>query len=214
MDLAGHCSAQSNQCQGISSDIRNCQNRNVKVLLSIGGETDTYSSSSADEARNVANYIWNNFLGGNSGSRPLGDAVLDGIDFDIEKGGGDYYADLAGKLLELSGGKKLYLTAAPQCPVSFPQPLKTLFSSDISFDYVWIQFYNNAQAACEFRSSNPGDFQGAWNQWTSTVKAGKFYVGIPASTAAAGSGYVPPQELVSQMLPFVQRSDRYGGIMV
>ncbi|KAK6777338.1 hypothetical protein RDI58_024055 [Solanum bulbocastanum] len=37
-------------------------------------------------AREVATYLWNNFLGGKSSSRPLGDAVLDGTDLDIEGG--------------------------------------------------------------------------------------------------------------------------------
>jgi chitinase len=47
------------------------------VLLSLGG---SYGLSSTDEANSVANYLWDNFLGGSSSSRPLGDAVLDGIE--------------------------------------------------------------------------------------------------------------------------------------
>jgi chitinase len=36
-----------------------------------------------------------NFLGGQSSSRPLGDATLDGVDFDIETGSGQFWDDLA-----------------------------------------------------------------------------------------------------------------------
>ena len=39
-------------------------------------------------------------------TRPFGDAVLDSVNFDFENGGGgQYYADLVGKLLEISGGR-------------------------------------------------------------------------------------------------------------
>ncbi|KAJ6969807.1 hypothetical protein NC653_034379 [Populus alba x Populus x berolinensis] len=51
--------------------------------------------------------------GGQSSSRPLGDAVLDGIDFDIEQGSTLYWEDLARFLSK--HGRKVYLAAAPQC---------------------------------------------------------------------------------------------------
>jgi hypothetical protein len=44
----------------------------------------SYFLASSEDARIVATYLWNNFLGGHSSTRPLGDAVLDVIDFDIE----------------------------------------------------------------------------------------------------------------------------------
>ncbi|KAJ6760208.1 CHITINASE [Salix purpurea] len=68
-------------------------------VLNLAGHCDpsagSYSLSSADDAAQVATYIWNNFLGGQSSSRPLGDAVLDGVDFDIEAGAGQFWDDLA-----------------------------------------------------------------------------------------------------------------------
>ncbi|WRX11031.1 Glycoside hydrolase family 18 [Theobroma cacao] len=179
-------------------------------MLSIGGGASDYSLSSADDARSVAVYLWNNFLGGNSNSRPLGSAVLDGIDFDIERGE-PHYAALARRLTELSQvGKKVYLTAAPQCP--FPdQWLNGALQTGL-FDYVWVQFYNNPP--CQFSSSNPGAFKDSWNKWTSSIKADKFFVGLPASHAAASSGYVPSNDLRTQLLPFVKASAKYGGVML
>ncbi|KAI4355164.1 hypothetical protein L6164_003962 [Bauhinia variegata] len=213
LNLAGHCDPASNGCQWLSNSIRTCQSKGIKVLLSIGGGAGSYGFSSADDARSVANYIWNNFLGGRSNSRPLGDAQLDGVDFDIELGGGvNFYADLAGKLTELGvqGGKKVYLSAAPQCP--FPDHwLNTALSTGL-FDFVWVQFYNNPP--CQYSSNSPANFKNSWNKWTSSIKAGKFYVGLPASQAAAGSGYVPPQTLINQVLPFVKNSAKYGGVML
>ena len=86
INLAGHCDPQSGGCQSIGNDIETCQSLGLKVFLSIGGGTYTYGLSSQEDAINVANYIWNNFFGGSSASRPLGDAVLDGVDFDIVLG--------------------------------------------------------------------------------------------------------------------------------
>ncbi|KAK0581251.1 hypothetical protein LWI29_011769 [Acer saccharum] len=196
INLASHCDPASNGCQKLSKGIKNCQNKGIKVMLSIGGGDGSYSLSSADDARSVADYLWNNFLGGQSNSRHLGDAVLDGIDFDIEKGE-PHYAALARRLSEHSqGGKKVYLTAAPQCP--FPdQWLNGALSTGL-FDYVWVQFYNNPP--CEYISSNPNKFKNSWNQWTSSIKAEKFYVGLPASRAAAGECSYQKYYLLSSLI--------------
>ncbi|KAK1560044.1 hypothetical protein Q3G72_021486 [Acer saccharum] len=212
INLAGHCNPASNGCKIISQGIRSCQSQGIKVLLSLGGGTNTYSLSSPDDARNLADYLWNNFLGGSSNSRPLGDAVLDGIDFDIEGGGGpSNYAELARRLSDYSKrGKKVYLAAAPQCP--FPDISLNAALSTGLFDYVWIQFYNNPQ--CSYESSNPNKFKNSWQKWTTTVSASQFFIGLPASSAAAGSGYVAPNVLTSQVLPFAKGSSKYGGVML
>ncbi|KAK0581036.1 hypothetical protein LWI29_009114 [Acer saccharum] len=64
-------------------------------MLSLGGASGSYSLTSTAHAKQVATYLWNNFLGGQSSSRPLGAAVLDGIDFDIEGGTDQHWNDLA-----------------------------------------------------------------------------------------------------------------------
>lgn len=95
INLAGHCDPTVSGCTGLSSDIKSCQEKGIKVMLSIGGGAGGYSLASEDDARQIANYLWNNFLGGKSSNRPLGDAVIDGIDFDIEGGTSQYWDDLA-----------------------------------------------------------------------------------------------------------------------
>lgn len=95
INLAGHCDPYTNGCTGLSSDIRFCQAKGIKVLLSLGGGAGSYSLASSQDAMHVATYLWNNFLGGQSSSRPLGPAVLDGIDFDIEGGSNQHWDDLA-----------------------------------------------------------------------------------------------------------------------
>ena len=95
LDLASHCDPSSGGCTELSEDIRSCQRSGVKVLLSIGGGVGNYGLSSPADARLVGAYLWNSYLGGTSTSRPLGDAVLDGIDFDIELGGTKFWDNLA-----------------------------------------------------------------------------------------------------------------------
>jgi chitinase len=104
----------------------------------------------------------------------------------------------------------VYLTAAPQCP--FPDYYLNGALSTGLFDYVWVQFYNNPQ--CEYSSGNPSMFQNSWNQWTSAIQARQFFIGLPASHAAAGNGYVPSETLTSQVLPFAKKSSKYGGVML
>ncbi|CBI40449.3 unnamed protein product, partial [Vitis vinifera] len=111
-------------------------------MINLAGGAGSYYLTSKEDAGQVATYLWNNFLGGQSSSRPLGPAVLDGIDFDIEGGTNEHWDDLATFLSGFSKkGKKVYLTAAPQCP--FPDAWVGGALKTGLFDYVWVQFYNN-----------------------------------------------------------------------
>jgi len=97
---------------------------------------------------------------------------------------------------------------APQCP--FPDEWGGRAIDTGLFDFVWVQFYNNPE--CQF-SSGPGAFLEAWKQWQS-VPAGKIFLGLPASKGAAGTGFVPPGELNSRVLPLIRGSPKYGGVML
>ncbi|GMI74823.1 Lysozyme 1, chitinase A [Hibiscus trionum] len=124
---------------------------------------------------------------------------LDGIDFDIEGGTGEHWDDLATYLSGYSKkGKKVYLTAAPQC--LFPDAWVGSALKTGLFDYVWVQFYNN--------------LEDAWKQWTSDIPATKIFLGLPASPDAAGSGFIPVNDLTSKVLPAIKNSSKYGGVML
>lgn len=218
LNLAGHCDpATSGSCTFVGADVKSCQSRGIKVLLSIGGGVGSYGLSSADDAKQVAKYLWDNYLGGTSASRPLGDAVLDGVDFDIESGGSAHWDDLARELKKYSGKgsayKPVYLAAAPQCP--FPDAMLGGLGGALGtglFDYVWVQFYNNPP--CQYtKAGGVGNLASAWQKWAS-IPAKQVFLGLPAAPAAAGSGFVEPSDLVSEVLPVVQNSPKYGGIML
>ncbi|KAK6155616.1 hypothetical protein DH2020_009864 [Rehmannia glutinosa] len=211
LNLAGHCNPATDSCRVVSDGIRACQRRGIKVMLSIGGGVGNYSLTSREDARAVSVYLWNNFLGGRSAARPLGDAVLDGVDFDIELGSSLYYDDLV-RFLKSYGrrGRKVYITGAPQCP--FPDRLMGAALNTSLFDYVWIQFYNNPP--CQYTPGNTDDLKNSWIRWTSTVNAGKIFLGLPAAPQAAGSGFIPAEVLTTEILPVIRRSRKYGGVML
>ncbi|XP_061369693.1 hevamine-A-like [Gastrolobium bilobum] len=211
INLAGHCDPYSKGCIGLSTDIKSCQAKGIKVLLSLGGGAGSYSLASPQDARQVATYLWNNFLGGHSSSRPLGPAVLDGIDFDIEGGSNLYWDDLARYLKGYSKeGKNVYLTAAPQCP--FPDAWIGNALKTGLFDCVWVQFYNNPP--CQYSPTAFNNLEDAWKQWTSDIPAKKIFLGLPASPEAAGSGFISASDLTSKVLPAIKGSSKYGGVML
>ncbi|KAK7279865.1 hypothetical protein RJT34_24924 [Clitoria ternatea] len=210
MNLAGHCNPATNSCTKFSADIKDCQSKGIKVLLSIGGGIGSYSLASPEDARNVSTFLWNTFLGGKSSSRPLGDAVLDGIDFDIELGSTANWEHLARFLKAYSRiEKSVYLSAAPQCPIP-DRFLGTALNTGL-FDFVWVQFYNNPP--CQY-NGNITNLVNSWNRWTSTVPARQIFLGLPAAPAAAGSGFIPADVLTSQILPVIKKSPKYGGVML
>ncbi|OIW02015.1 hypothetical protein TanjilG_11608 [Lupinus angustifolius] len=148
-------------------------------------------------------------LGGTSNKRPLGNAILNGIDFAIVTGSTQHWDELA---KAISGynvkGNKIYLSAAPQCPI----PDKWLNSAIETglFDYVWVQFYNNPP--CQY-NRNAENLKSYWKKWI-VSKGGKIFLGLPAAKNASGSGYIPPEVLKAQVLPFIKNYPKYGGVML
>ncbi|XP_060675351.1 acidic endochitinase-like [Ziziphus jujuba] len=215
LNLAGHCDPTWNTCTKFGAEIKTCQSLGVKLFLSIGGASGTYNLTSAEDAKRVAEQIWNSYLGGtdSSATRPFGDAVLDGVDFDIEVGSVLYYDSLAAYLKNYSQqGKTVYLSAAPQCP--YPDAyLGTAIDTGL-FDFVWVQFYNNRD--CMYTAeAGVGPLLTSWNTWSSSLKSGKLFMGLPATEVAAPSGgYIPPEVLINQVLPVIVKSSNYGGVML
>ncbi|XVE58434.1 hypothetical protein DITRI_Ditri04bG0169300 [Diplodiscus trichospermus] len=211
LNVAGHCNPANGGCRVASLAITNCQRQGIKVMLSIGGGIGQYSLASKEDAKKVAAYLYNNFLGGSSSSRPLGSAVLDGIDFDMELGSTEHWDDLARYLAAYSKpGSKVYLSAAPQCPIP-DRFLGSTLSTGL-FDYVWVQFYNNAP--CQYTSGDTKGILASWKRWADIKAIKKLFLGLPAAKAAAGSGYIPPDVLISQILPDIKKSPKYGGVML
>lgn len=71
-------------------DIKYCQSKGIKILLSMGGATPAYGVATVKEGEDLADELWDTFGGGYKRNatayRPFGDATVDGFDLDIENG--------------------------------------------------------------------------------------------------------------------------------
>ena len=85
-----------------------------------------------------------------------------------------------------------------------------------SFDAVYVQFYNNYCSLPNFNNSNDWNFAD-WDNWaknTSPNKNVKIYIGAPASSTAAGSGYVDVTTLGSIAVATRNQYSSFGGVML
>ncbi|CAO3587987.1 unnamed protein product [Absidia cylindrospora] len=194
-------------CPNIGKDIKTCQSKGKKIILSLGGASGSYGFSSDAQATTFAQTLYDMFGAGTHKYRPFDDAVVDGFDFDIEGGGPTGYAALSTALKSLSNNQ-LLITAAPQCP--FPDAMIGDALNNAVFDAVFVQFYNNY---CTPSGSN-FNFD-TWDNWAKTVsknKDVKVFLGLPGSPTAAGSGYLTFAQIQSAVAS-VQKYSSYGGVM-
>nr|GLL41271.1 acidic endochitinase-like [Ipomoea trifida] len=142
----------------------------------------------------------------------IGGAVtLDGIDFAIVNPNTttpSLYTVLAKALKAF--GDQVFLAAAPQC-IYFDRELQDAINTNI-FDSVWVQFYNNP--TCEYYDGTAHNLLYNWRNW-SNAPIKKLFLGLPASPeAATNGGFIPPEILISEVLPFINSTDNYGGVML
>ncbi|KAN0120794.1 glycoside hydrolase family 18 protein [Russula decolorans] len=203
-------------CSFLASDIQECQAKGKIVTLSIGGADGVVGFVSNSQAKEFADTIWDLFLGGSSSTRPLGSAILDGIDLDLEGGSAFFWPTFVQQIRshEIGGSKKYYITGAPQC--AFPDAYLGPTLNAVGFDAVYVQFYNNYSGLQTFHDSNGWNFA-QWDNWAKTVSPNreiKLYIGAPASSLAASSGYVDADTLASCALNMRDQFSSFGGIML
>ncbi|KAJ6627271.1 glycoside hydrolase, partial [Mycena sp. CBHHK59/15] len=225
LNLANTCNPTDNatfpgtalpDCSKLATDITTCQSKGKLVTLSLGGAGGSVGFTSDAQGITFAQTIWDMFLGGNSSTRPFGSAVLDGVDLDIEGGGGIGYAAFVNKIRSLASGasKRYYLTAAPQCV--YPDASLGSVINAASFDAIYGVFYNNQCGLNNYATVSDWNF-GIWDIWARTISPNpnvRVYVGAPAAALAAGSGYLSPGNLSSIALQMRKSFPSFGGVML
>jgi chitinase len=115
-----------------------------------------------------------------------------------------------------------YITGAPQCPI--PEPNMGIIIGNATFDYLWMQFYNNNNYTYPCALPFNGNAAFNYDQWvnftaTTPSKDAKLFIGVPASpdaangTPAGATYYITPAQL-SQLIGQYGTADRFGGIMM
>ncbi|KAL3478418.1 glycoside hydrolase superfamily [Aspergillus californicus] len=222
-------------CPDLATDIPKCQSSQKTILLSIGGATYSeggFPSKPAAEAS--ADLLWATFgpeQAGNNAHRPFGKAVIDGFDFDFEAAVSNTgaFATRMRALMDADTSKRFYLTAAPQCP--FPDAAdKDILNTDASaaIDAVFVQFYNNYCGVNAFvpervarkrilakKAQTNFNFQ-TWDNWALTSSKNsdvRVFLGVPANTGAASTGYLPVSQL-QPIISYVKKFESFGGVMM
>ncbi|KAJ2444529.1 Chitinase 2, partial [Coemansia sp. RSA 2337] len=201
-------------CPNIAADIKFCQSKGKAVILSMGGASGAYGFSSDSQASQFADTMWNMFFKGTAAQRPFDDAVLDGIDLDIEGGGASGYTTFISQLrthYASDPSRQYYIAAAPQCP--FPDAYIGSTLKSAWFDMVFVQFYNNY---CGL-NAYPTWFNFAdWDNWAKTQslnKNVKVFIGALGSPTAGSTGYVDGPALSKIYTEVRSKYTSLGGIM-
>ncbi|KAF7867175.1 hypothetical protein EAF04_005259 [Stromatinia cepivora] len=188
------------QCPGIQEGIPYCQSLGKKILLSLGGASNTYQLTGVADGEYFADFLWGSYGPfkqswlDNGGIRPMDGGYygtdpdihidIDGFDFDIEIAPTDSsegYIAMINRLREHfteNPSKKYFISGAPQCPL--PEPNMGAMIAGAQFDLLWIQFYNNDQAQCTARqwadnyaiTGRQDSEEFTYDEWIAAVNSG------------------------------------------
>ncbi|MEU4193046.1 glycoside hydrolase family 18 protein [Kribbella sp. NPDC026611] len=160
------------------------------VILSVGGQNGTISVTNSTAAANFAS----------SALSVLREYGFDGIDIDLENGVSAQYMGSALRSLQSSFGSGLIITMAPQTidmqATSFEYFKLALAIKDI-LTIVNVQYYNSGSMnGCDGQVYSQGTVDFITAQACIMLQNGlrpdQVGLGLPASSRAAGSGYVSP----------------------
>ncbi|GHF64456.1 chitinase [Streptomyces griseosporeus] len=172
------------------ADIRAKQAAGKKVVISVGGERGTVAVNDATSATNFANSVY-------SLMQTYG---FDGVDIDLENGLNATYMTQALRALSAKAGPSLILTMAPQT-IDMQSTSNAYFRTALNvkdiLTVVNMQYYNSgSMLGCDGKVYSQGsvDFLTALAciQLEGGLAPSQVGLGLPASTRAAGSGYVSP----------------------
>jgi chitinase len=182
--LGGYTAAQ------FTSDVATLHARGQKVVLSVGGQNGTISIGSSTAATNFANSVY----------ALMKQYGFDGVDIDLENGVNATYTAQALQDLHNLAGSSLIITLAPQTIDVYTTggdyfQLALDIKSILTISYT--QYYNSGSMnGCDGNvySESTENFMTALacTELENGFNPSQVGLGLPASTSAAGSGYVAP----------------------
>lgn len=183
--------------QQFINDIAAAKTKGQKVIISVGGETGSVSVNSTASATNFANSVYSLMV----------KYGFDGVDIDLENGINATYMTSALRQLSSKAGSGLIITMAPQTldmqSVSSGYFQVALNIKDI-LTVVNTQYYNSGSMLGQdgkVYSQGSVDFLTALAaiQLENGLRPDQVGLGLPASSRAAGSGYIAPSVVNSAL---------------
>ncbi|RSN42547.1 chitinase [Streptomyces sp. WAC 04229] len=172
------------------ADVRAKQAAGKKVIISVGGEKGTVSVNDSASATNFANSVY----------AVMQEYGFDGVDIDLENGLNATYMTQALRALSAKAGPDMILTMAPQT-IDMQSTSGGYFRTALNvkdiLTVVNMQYYNSGtMLGCDGKVYAQGtvDFLTALAciQLENGLDPSQVGLGLPASTRAAGGGYVAP----------------------
>jgi chitinase len=183
--------------QQFISDIQTLHSRGQKVILSVGGQNGAISVSDAASASNFAGSVYS----------IIEQYGFDGVDIDLENGVNATYMASALQQLEGDVGSSLIITLAPQT-VDTQSTGNDYFQLALNIKSILTmintQYYNSGSMnGCDGNVYSEGteNFMTALacTELQGGLSASQVGLGLPASSSAAGSGYVSPSVVNSAL---------------
>jgi len=180
------------------ADIATLHSRGKKVIISVGGQNGSISVGDSGSATNFANSVF-------SLMQTYG---FDGVDIDLENGINSTFMGSALRSLRSKAGANLIITLAPQT-IDMQSTGSSYFALALNIKdiltIVNMQYYNSgSMLGCD---NNAAYSQGNENFLTALaciqlqggLRPDQVGLGLPASTSAAGSGYLSPSVVNSAL---------------
>ncbi|MEU6125029.1 chitinase [Streptomyces sp. NPDC047123] len=189
------------------ADIKAKQAAGKSVIISVGGEKGAVSVSDPASAAAFADSVYG----------LMQEYGFDGVDIDLENGLNSTYMTQALKSLAGKAGSGLVLTMAPQT-IDMQSPSTEYFKTALAvkdiLTVVNMQYYNSgSMLGCDGKVYSQGtvDFLTglACIQLENGLAPSQVGIGVPASSRAAGGGYVAP-EVVNDALDCLAKGTGCG----
>ncbi|MEU6847531.1 chitinase [Streptomyces sp. NPDC046716] len=172
------------------ADIKAKQDAGKSVVISVGGQNGTVSINDSASAANFADSLY----------ALMQEYGFDGVDIDLENGLNSTYMSQALESLAAKAGSGFVLTMAPQTidmQSTSGEYFKTALAVKDILTVVNMQYYNSgSMLGCDGKVYSQGtvDFLTALAciQLEGGLDPSQVGIGVPASSSAAGSGYVAP----------------------
>lgn len=180
-----------------TSDVATLHSRGQKVVLSVGGQDGTITIGSSAQATTFANSVY----------ALMKQYGFDGVDIDLENGLNVTYTAQALEDLHSLAGSGLIITLAPQT-IDMYTTSSDYFQLALDIKSIltisFTQYYNSGSMnGCDGNVYSEGNENFltalACTQLGGGLAQSQVGLGLPASTSAAGSGYVAPSVVTAAL---------------